>query len=530
MLIYGDRSFIVEPRSLYLRILDLLSCGQTDSLRLALAEAGQLEQALSDAYSDTQSHSQSLTDHCANRFIGSDCECPHVDIPMSGGLEVKVPEGYAFYRLYPEQYVAATEQWLREHPSCRSVLVVGIRSIGTSLSAVVQAVLRQAGKDAMRITVRPTGDPFRRLVKAPPPPFREAAIVVDEGPGLSGSSMASVADWLELVEYAPHSISFFPAHQLSQGSNVAPEVAARWQATSTYVVEPDWVESSLSTFLEHLLHEKVSFQENLHTTGPFSRSKLVFRTASGKLVLAKWAGFAALGKRSTLEECLLRQRRVAAAGFGPEPLGAALGYVFLPFAPGDPPAVGVPCDLDWMSRVGTSDFRKFWQFQSIEVSVPPTLREVARYIRECPGDTLRVVDVDEGLDRLETLIKVNIGEMSSPALAESLLSLRPTSYAGRASGDGDLSPNDWIAASGGGLVKTGCWDHAISHSFPGVQTIEWDVASAIVEWNMPPGTALEFADLCGITHLDRLPYYVAGYCAFKAGMLKANRTNGCYIL
>jgi len=53
-------------------------------------------------------------------------------------VRVKVPEGFAFYTLYPEQYCAAASRWCDEHAtSARRVLVVGVRSIGTSLSALV---------------------------------------------------------------------------------------------------------------------------------------------------------------------------------------------------------------------------------------------------------------------------------------------------------------------------------------------------------------------------------------------------------
>ena len=44
-------------------------------------------------------------------------------------------------------------------------MVVGVRSIGTSLSAAVAAGLRASGSDVCRTTVRPAGDPFNRTVE-----------------------------------------------------------------------------------------------------------------------------------------------------------------------------------------------------------------------------------------------------------------------------------------------------------------------------------------------------------------------------
>lgn len=76
-------------------------------------------------------------------------------------VSVKVPEGFAFYSLLPEQYCLAATKWMNEHAAGhRPVLLVGVRSIGTTLSAVVRATLLQHRWKAGRITVRPFGDPF----------------------------------------------------------------------------------------------------------------------------------------------------------------------------------------------------------------------------------------------------------------------------------------------------------------------------------------------------------------------------------
>lgn len=76
--------------------------------------------------------------------------------------------------------------------------MIGLRSIGTSLSAVVAATLQQSGIEVLpRVTVRPTGHPFARKVEClVVRPAAKAFIIVDEGPVLSGSSMVSVAEVL----------------------------------------------------------------------------------------------------------------------------------------------------------------------------------------------------------------------------------------------------------------------------------------------------------------------------------------------
>ena len=72
-----------------------------------------------------------------------------------------MPEGYAYYALYPETYVAAAEQFIRGRRPGTAVCV-GLRSIGTSLSAAVAAGLEAAGWRVLALTLRPRGHPFQR--------------------------------------------------------------------------------------------------------------------------------------------------------------------------------------------------------------------------------------------------------------------------------------------------------------------------------------------------------------------------------
>lgn len=92
-----------------------------------------------------------------------------LDLPAA--IEVRVPEGYAFYGLYPECYLAAGTLFRAELPTNAGapvpVHVVGIRSIGTSLAAAVAAALA-AGP------VRPVVPADRRPPEHPP---------VSRGPG-----------------------------------------------------------------------------------------------------------------------------------------------------------------------------------------------------------------------------------------------------------------------------------------------------------------------------------------------------------
>ena len=69
-------------------------------------------------------------------------------------LRLKVPEGFAYYAVYPEAYAEAARALTLVAPP----RVIGIRSIGTTLGAMVAAAIDAPPP----ITVRPFGDPFRR--------------------------------------------------------------------------------------------------------------------------------------------------------------------------------------------------------------------------------------------------------------------------------------------------------------------------------------------------------------------------------
>src|SRR5205823_11055584 len=71
-------------------------------------------------------------------------------------VELRTPEGFAYYAVYPEAYIEAARRLrLTAQP-----FVIGIRSIGTTLGAVVAAALNAPPP----ITLRPHGEPFARQV------------------------------------------------------------------------------------------------------------------------------------------------------------------------------------------------------------------------------------------------------------------------------------------------------------------------------------------------------------------------------
>src|SRR5205823_6339501 len=84
--------------------------------------------------------------------------------PASSTVTAKTAEGFAYYALYPEQYIVAAQRLAMQAPAC--VLCVGLRSVGSILAHVVAATLRRHGIRAATRSVRPRGHPFDRRLHA----------------------------------------------------------------------------------------------------------------------------------------------------------------------------------------------------------------------------------------------------------------------------------------------------------------------------------------------------------------------------
>src|SRR5690606_26178226 len=103
-------------------------------------------------------------------------------------------------------------------------------SIGVTLGAVVAAATEAAGF----VTVRPHGHPFDRRLSVSEALRRTLAehrgvfAVVDEGPGLSGSSFGAVADLLAGLGVGEDRVVFMPSHGGSPGLAAPERRRASW--------------------------------------------------------------------------------------------------------------------------------------------------------------------------------------------------------------------------------------------------------------------------------------------------------------
>src|SRR5262249_4920702 len=207
----------------------------------ALIEAGELEAALADGNSPSSATASRLTDElafavCSGNEAGRSALHLAQQIHPPGLISVSPPEGFTYYALYPLDFVKLISR-IPEEP--RACALIGIRSIGTTLSATCLAALKQAGRPVSRISVRPTGHPYSRKMDFSAQEIAwiyeqlilEAQfLIVDEGPGRSGSTFLSVAEALTRAGVANERVTILGSREPNPESLCANDAASRWKA------------------------------------------------------------------------------------------------------------------------------------------------------------------------------------------------------------------------------------------------------------------------------------------------------------
>ncbi|MGI4880619.1 MAG: hypothetical protein ACRYG4_24405, partial [Janthinobacterium lividum] len=361
MIVYGDHPEEVRVanhlEALEHRQLEITAQPQGLARHAALAalfiEVGRLVQGIADSRFEALGEDGSdkdadrLMDHA--RVLGaalmvswdsgftSDAAVPPlpqlIDVPET--VTIKQPEGYALYALYPEAYAVAARRLKLDGPP----RVVGIRSIGTALSALVAATL---GAPAP-FTVRPVGHPFARHLRMSPAALAALIvpdahyIVVDEGPGLSGSSFAAVADFLAGNGVPRARIAFLPSHAGDPGAEASDACHLLWREVQRVSIPFEevlpvdqlgkWVETLVGPLAKPL--EVVSGGRWRMLVGhedwpadPGREPLKYLAQAAGQRWLIKFAGLGGIGQRK-----LERAEYLAAAGLIPKPAGLAYGFV-----------------------------------------------------------------------------------------------------------------------------------------------------------------------------------------------------------
>ncbi len=428
-------------------------------------------------------------------------------------VQITTPEGYAYYAVYPESYLEAAR---RCHAALGAIDVVciGLRSIGASLSAVVASVFEELGCRVQALTLRPRGHPFSRSPALTPELERFLSeqrgahfLLIDEGPGISGSSLGGTAEMLTGWGVEDARIILFPSHA-TEGSHLrSPEARDHWGRHRQFTVsfEELWIDSGRLDFgaPAHLRHDLSAGawrerlfddQETYPAVQPqHERRKYLIQSEAGSTpTLFTFFGLGR-GARSRLR----RAELLSEAGFAPAPHRTVHGFMVRSFMPGVPVSRG-------------------------EAS-PDLLHTVARYLDHLSREHRTEPSVPDG--SLREMVALNVAEGLGEGWEERIDSRLPAameSWSERPVAlDGRMQAHEWIRTDSG-YLKTDAFDHHDDHFFPGCQDIAWDLAGAAHELdldNVARAYLVErYRSLSGDrTISSRLPHYSLAYLAFRLG-------------
>ncbi len=472
----------------------------------ALLRAGEFEASLGDAEPGRVIAAERLTDLLAlclwedQRSLAAgklgDALRNVRSLLLPETLHSSPPEGFAYYGLHPWDFAALADEVAEHRPS--SAAIVGIRSIGTTLSAIVLAGFRRRGIPAERHTVRPQGHPYNRVTRFIPEQLRwiEAArqrgsefLVVDEGPGRSGSSFLSVGEALEGAGVAVENIRFVGSRPITPDQLCADNAVARWNrfqftwpaprmysrfGGDIYIGGGDWRKELLSPEASDW---PASWQQ---------MERFKFLSADRKTIY-KFDGFGRFG-----EEVLARALRLANAGFGPKAEFAGDGMIQYPVLAG---------------RALTA--------ADISTAI---LRQVAGY---CAFRAREFQLTNAPPSQLADMLVFNVQHEFgvTPDVDASVLSAAAPVLC-----DGRMQLWEWIATTSGQILKVDGCTHGDDHFFPGPTDIAWDLAGLITEWSLDNASAefllAEYQRRTGDDVSDRLAAFLLAYSVFRMAYCK----------
>ncbi|RWO41748.1 MAG: hypothetical protein E5Y04_08095 [Mesorhizobium sp.] len=388
-------------------------------------------------------------------------------------------EGYAHYALYPESYLDAAQKSGLDANTC----VIGVRSIGLGLAAMVAASI---GAPAP-FSVRPIGHPFRRYINADPqsiatwmnnPSARFA--VVDEGPGLSGSSMHAVIMWLRELGIDTDRIHLFPSHSGGPGIEASREARETWSRCPKHVAtafECTFSESSKIPTLRDWVAEAVGrpelgltelsggewraahyADEGRWPPSPRGTERRKFLASAGRdRWFVKFAGLGETGRRKKRTATMLHE-----AEFGSQVVALCHGFLVERWID------GTTMDQAPLPRERLiAEFTNYLAWRALN-------------LRTCePGASLLALAEMAVSNTSEAL-----GEKRAAALRGWLSKQAPASGLQRVEIDGKLQPWEFLVRADGRVLKTDAVDHCRAHDLIGCQPIEWDIAGARVEYGL----------------------------------------------
>lgn len=463
----------------------------------ALLRAGEFECAAADAGAPGAAAAARLSDLLAEAYL-------KIRLPRATATEIlallgsvrlpdevvlDTPEGFAYDGLHPRDVARLAE--CAELPSDRAA-VVGIRTIGSTLSAVVAAALRRRGTPAERMTVRPGGTFYERVLRFEGEALAwvreraargDAFIVVDEGPGSSGSSLLATGEALMAAGVPHERVVFLCSRPPVFEHLVAHDAARRWRMFRTHQVrasvllpedaEPMGAGAWRAHFYVSESHWPASWT---------AMERLKFMPYGGSR-LFKFEGLGHYGK-----DPFARALLIARGGFGPVPRDEGEGLVSYPLVPGRPMnAADLSCQV---------------------------LERLADYCAFRAAN-FAVSHVDTAA--LEAMVRNNV----TAELGEGALSALSLEVSRPVIADARMMPHEWLLRASGGPLKVDAASHGDDQFFPGPTDAAWDIAGAVVEWGLDPEARDFLLDRyrrrSGDDASARVPAYLVAYAAFRVG-------------
>jgi hypothetical protein len=428
-----------------------------------------------------------------------------LELELPSPVSAKTPEGFAYYGLYPEQYVRAAELAL-QHCRPQRAVVLGLRSIGTTLSSVVEASLARRACRVSSYVLRPRGEPFARTLHWEPALQAELQaktdahfFIVDEGPGLSGSSLTCVALALRQLGVERARIAFLPSYRCDGAQFVNEGARQTWREHLHFVgdFDPAWLAgvaqgSELRDLSAGAWRQELGAEgQELACHPQHERRKYLASDGHGRRFMLRFAGFGSQGRR-------LRTRALALepSGVTPRVLGFGDGMLALEHIP---------------AKIRAD---------------PPTNASFVETLAAYLAFRQKQLETGEAaqLHGLAEMAQRNIAAALGPSACQSLagLALRASSSGcGVTIADGRVLPHEWLATPAR-FRKVDGFDHGDDHFYPGPCDIAWDLAGAIHELALGPSERhdllFRYASSAGDMHVgERLPFFELAYLAHRLG-------------
>ena len=468
----------------------------SDKLITALLAAGELACALADVHSPHTIRIEEITDQLARAFVrvssGRAADLDKNSLVTKLGLisapdrmRVSVHEGFAYYALHPVKFARVIDEMSLD----KRVVVVGIRSIGLTLGAVTLAALRDRGFDAERITVRPMGHPYDRTVELGEREKQWVAewkgaefLVVDEGPGLSGSSFIATGEALMRAGVSPNQITLVGTRLPDVNGLRTTDAARRWRQFKAVAVEqapilPDGADIALGggAWREELLRGR---KERPGSWTQLERLKYVSK--DGRRFF-RFEGYGQFGAQHAE-----RAKLVAARGFGPGYVESVNGFGCYEFVKGTP--------------------------LNADQATDEVLDRIAAY---CAFRAREFPEVIDQPSDLENMLRFN-WRNEFGAEIEGGPALEPKKAIVT---DSRMMPHKWLRTGTGEILKVDSTSHGDDHFFPGPCDIAWDLAGTIVEWELSPEATkyflVRYQQLSGDEPRSRIGSYLLAYATFR---------------